>query len=245
MDHDFYTVLYRALASGRERDRHADVSSEVWEAFLRDGAPVKKTPAAAAAPIAAAAPAVSAAGEPDLAELGELVRSCRKCRLCETRTHAVFGEGHPHAALMFVGEGPGADEDRTGRPFVGKAGQLLDNMIAAMKFDRADTYIANVVKCRPPGNRAPEPDEAAACLGYLKKQIALIRPQVIVILGGVALSFLLKESSGITRMRGHWQSFDGIPVMPTFHPAFLLRQPAAKRETWSDLKQVMQRLGKL
>ena len=143
---------------------------------------------------------------------------------------------------MFIGEGPGADEDATGRPFVGAAGQLLDKMIAAMHLAREDVYIANIVKCRPPGNRMPGADEAAACIGYLKKQIQLIQPEVIVLLGGTALSFLL-EINGITKYRGRWQNYNNIAVMPTFHPAFLLRKPEAKREAWHDLKLVMAKLG--
>lgn len=172
------------------------------------------------------------------------VASCNRCGLCRTRNHTVFGEGNLQAELMFVGEGPGADEDAAGRPFVGRAGQLLTKMIAAMTFTREEVYIANVVKCRPPGNRNPAPEEAAACLGYLKQQIALIRPKVIVCLGGVALSFLCEHSGGITRARGHWLEFDGIPVMPTFHPAYLLRQESAKKDAWSDLQQVMRALGR-
>ena len=143
---------------------------------------------------------------------------------------------------MFIGEGPGADEDATGRPFVGAAGQLLDKMIGAMHLAREDVYIANIVKCRPPGNRMPSPEEAAACIGYLKKQIELVQPEVIVLLGGTALSFLL-EINGITKYRGRWHNYNNIPVMPTFHPAFLLRKAEAKREAWHDLKLVMAKLG--
>ena len=144
---------------------------------------------------------------------------------------------------MFIGEGPGADEDRQGRPFVGAAGQLLDKMILAMQFRREEVYIANIVKCRPPRNRAPMPEEANACIGYLEHQIRMIRPEVIVLLGATAAHFLLQREEGIMRLRGRWLEYDGIPVMPTFHPAFLLRQESAKREAWEDLKQVMRRLG--
>ena len=178
-----------------------------------------------------------------LEHLTETVRHCRRCPLCETRLNAVPGEGNPHARLMFIGEGPGADEDRQGRPFVGAAGQLLDKMILAMKFRREDVYIANVVKCRPPRNRTPMPDEANACIGYLEHQIRMIRPEVIVLLGATAAHFLLQREEGIMRLRGRWLEYDGIPVMPTFHPAFLLRQESAKRDAWEDLKQVMRRLG--
>ena len=170
--------------------------------------------------------------------------NCRRCPLAATRTNVVFGEGDPHAKLMFIGEGPGADEDRLGRPFVGKAGQLLDRMIAAMQFKREEVYIANVVKCRPPGNRVPTPDEAARCIGYLERQIRFIAPEVIVLLGATAVTFLLDRHDGITRLRGNWLDYNGIPVMPTFHPAFLLRQESAKREAWHDLKLVMAKFGK-
>ena len=178
----------------------------------------------------------------DWESLRSMVLNCRNCPLAGTRQNAVFGEGDLRARLMFIGEGPGAEEDATGRPFVGAAGQLLDKMISAMHLAREDVYIANIVKCRPPGNRMPAPEEAAACIGYLKKQIELIQPEVIVLLGGTALSFLL-EINGITKYRGRWQDYNNIPVMPTFHPAFLLRKAEAKREAWHDLKLVMAKLG--
>ena len=170
--------------------------------------------------------------------------SCQKCELAKTRNSVVFGEGNPHARLMFIGEGPGADEDLQGRPFVGKAGQLLDKMIAAMKFTREEVFIANVVKCRPPNNRVPSSDEATACIGYLKRQIELVKPEVIVLLGAVSMRFLLGKT-GISKLRGTWQEYNGIPVMPTYHPAFLLRNPGAKADVWKDLQAVMSRLGKL
>lgn len=169
---------------------------------------------------------------------------CRGCRLCETRTNVVFADGNEHAELMFIGEGPGADEDAQGVPFVGKAGQLLSKMIAAMQFKREEVYIANIVKCRPPGNRNPTDDEMASCLPYLLRQIELVRPKVIVLLGSVALKGLLNRS-GIMRMRGHWLDYRGIMVMPTFHPAYLLRYEAGKKDAWSDLQQVMKVFGKV
>jgi DNA polymerase len=172
------------------------------------------------------------------AELGDCVR----CRLHETRQRLVFGEGNPHAALMFIGEGPGADEDASGRPFVGRAGQLLDRIIEAIGLARGDVYIANVVKCRPPENRKPEADEMATCEPFLFRQIAAIGPRVIVLLGNTPLESLLGVPGGITRMRGNWREFRGIPVMPTFHPAYLLRNPASKREVWEDMKLVRDRL---
>ncbi|MDD3154984.1 MAG: uracil-DNA glycosylase family protein [Victivallaceae bacterium] len=170
---------------------------------------------------------------------------CKNCFLAQARHNVVFGEGDPNADLMFIGEGPGAEEDRTGRPFVGEAGQLLDKMILAMQFRREEVYIGNIVKCRPPGNRTPLPEEAGKCIGFLRRQLALIRPKVIVLLGKTAYQFLMDKNNPITRVRGHWDSFEGIPVMPTYHPAYLLRNPAAKKEVWSDLQQVMKCFGKV
>lgn len=172
------------------------------------------------------------------------VSQCARCPLHGHRTQTVFARGNPAAELMFVGEGPGQDEDEQGLPFVGKAGQLLDRMIVAMGYAPADVYVANVVKCRPPMNRKPEPGEIASCVGYLHEQIALVRPKMLVALGATAVEGLL-EQTGIMRLRGTFRLYRGqIPVMPTFHPAYLLRTPDAKREVWSDLKQVMAKLGK-
>jgi len=175
-----------------------------------------------------------------LADLrGKEIGDCRRCRLCETRTNIVFGAGSPEARLMFVGEGPGHDEDLQGIPFVGRAGQLLTDIIVAMKFTRDQVYIANVVKCRPPQNRTPEPDEIEACRGFLEKQIEIIAPAVIVCLGAVAVSALLGATGGITKIRGTFREFRGVPVMPTFHPAYLLRSPDKKKDVWHDMQQVM------
>ena len=174
-----------------------------------------------------------------LSILREDIGDCRRCRLCEKRTNVVFGVGDPRARLMFVGEGPGADEDARGEPFVGRAGQLLTKIIEAMGIGRPDVYIANIVKCRPPENRTPLPDEVATCSPFLLRQIAAIRPRVIVCLGTPAAQTLLGTRETITRLRGVFREVDGIKVMPTFHPAYLLRNPAAKREVWDDMKQVM------
>lgn len=181
------------------------------------------------------------------------VKACTQCVLCEGRTQTVFGDGNADADLMFIGEGPGQREDEQGIPFVGRAGELLAKMIAAMGFDRQDVYIANVVKCRPPNNRAPLPDEVAACSGYLHRQIAIIQPKVIVTLGGPATKLMLDTKQGITRIRGTWHQYtppasiggEPIPVMPTFHPAFLLRQYTTdnRKKVWSDLQDVMTKLG--
>ena len=177
--------------------------------------------------------------------LTEEITNCQKCRLCAARTHAVPGEGNPHARLMFIGEGPGRDEDLTGRPFVGRAGQLLDKMIAAIGLSREEVYIANVVKCRPPQNRAPEMDEVAACMPYLRAQVGLIRPQVIVLLGSSALGAILGPDHRITRERGAWIERKGVFFMPTFHPAALLRDESKKRPVWEDLKKVRDKLQEL
>lgn len=181
------------------------------------------------------------------------VKPCAGCGLCDQRKNTVFGVGSPAARIMFVGEGPGADEDATGIPFVGRAGELLTKMIeAGMGLKRDDVYICNVVKCRPPGNRAPAPDEIAQCKGYLLRQIDIIRPEVIIALGGPAAQTLLGTRDGITRIRGQWHEFyvsgtalagEAIPLMPTFHPAYLLRSPQEKGKAWADLKLVMARLG--
>ncbi|MBI4955841.1 MAG: uracil-DNA glycosylase [Myxococcales bacterium] len=173
------------------------------------------------------------------------VARCTRCPLAGARTQTVFARGTPAAELVFVGEGPGAEEDAQGLPFVGKAGQLLDRMIQAMGYARDDVYICNVVKCRPPGNRKPTPEEMAACAPYLRTQLEVIGPRAVVALGATAVEGLLGASGGITRLRGSWKLYLGrVPVMPTFHPAYLLRSPDKKREVWSDLQQVMARLGK-
>jgi DNA polymerase len=174
----------------------------------------------------------------DLGALADLIEGCERCRLCERRNTIVFGEGDPDARLMFIGEGPGSEEDRSGRPFVGQAGRLLDAMIFALGFSRGEVYIGNVVKCRPPGNRDPQQDEMAACSGFLERQIDLIGPRVIVTLGRIATQHLLESSRPMGALRGRWASFRGTPVLPMFHPAYLLRTPLAKRQAWADLKEI-------
>ncbi|MBE7486237.1 MAG: uracil-DNA glycosylase [Polyangiaceae bacterium] len=173
------------------------------------------------------------------------VRECVACGLHSARTQTVFARGTGSAGLCFVGEGPGADEDAQGEPFVGAAGQLLDKMIEAMGLSRDEVYVANIVKCRPPKNRKPEPDEMAQCLPYLERQLAILSPEVIVALGATAVQGLLGTSEGITRLRGKWKLYKGrIAVMPTFHPAYLLRTPSAKREVWADLQAVLRQMGR-
>jgi DNA polymerase len=176
--------------------------------------------------------------------LAEEARSCTKCALHTGRTQSVFARGTGSSGLAFVGEGPGEEEDRQGLPFVGAAGQLLDRMITAMQLDRDAVYICNIVKCRPPQNRKPDLEEMAQCMPYLAEQLAIIQPRVIVALGATAVQGLLGTSEGITRLRGQWKLYRGkIPVMPTFHPAYLLRQPQAKREVWKDLQEVLRQLA--
>ena len=173
------------------------------------------------------------------ADIGE----CIRCKLCEGRTKIVYGDGNPDARLMFVGEGPGADEDAVGRPFVGRAGQLLDKIIQAIGLKREDVYIDNIVKCRPPGNRKPERDESQTCQQFLFRQIAVIKPNVIVALGNTPMEALLGVKGGITKLRGQFYDYHGIKVMPTVHPAYLLRDPTKKREVWEDMKKVRVELG--
>jgi len=173
-------------------------------------------------------------------ELGD----CTRCKLCEAgRSTIVFGEGNPNARILFAGEGPGFHEDKQGRPFVGKAGELLDRMITAMGFERQDVYICNVVKCRPPDNRDPEPDEVSACRPFLQAQVRAVQPDVIVALGRFAAQALLETNTPIGRLRGQFHDYLGIPLMPTFHPAYLLRSPEKKRPAWDDLQLVMGKLG--
>jgi DNA polymerase len=171
----------------------------------------------------------------------ELV-SCRGCSLCSGRKTVVFGTGNPRARLLFVGEGPGEEEDRQGEPFVGAAGRRLNQWIARIGLARGDVYIANIVKCRPPGNRAPLPAEAAACLPFLKRQIRAIRPEAICTLGSVALQFLVDATERITRARGKWREYEGIPLLPTYHPAYILRNQTRETEVFSDFDLLAGRL---
>jgi uracil-DNA glycosylase family 4 len=179
-----------------------------------------------------------------LEALRAAIGDCQRCKLCSGRTNIVFGVGNPHAKLMFVGEGPGRDEDLQGEPFVGRAGQLLTDIITkGIGIKREDVYICNVVKCRPPENRNPEPDEVAACEPFLKKQIELVRPEIIVGLGKFAVQTLLQSNVPISKLRGNWHSYHGIKLMPTFHPAYLLRSPADKKLVWEDIKQVIKEIS--
>lgn len=188
-------------------------------------------------------PAIRGAGSLD--ELRAVLGDCTRCKLAPGRTHVVYGTGNPEAEVMFIGEGPGEEEDRQGLPFVGRAGGLLTDIITkGMGLRREDVYIANVIKCRPPNNRNPELDEIAACEPFLRRQISLVRPRVIVALGKFAAQVLLRSRVPISKLRGVWSQYDGVPLMPTFHPAYLLRNPADKRLVWEDIKKVLEHLGR-
>jgi uracil-DNA glycosylase len=181
---------------------------------------------------------------PTLEDLRADIGDCTRCKLAGGRTNLVFGVGNPHARLVFVGEAPGHDEDLRGEPFVGRAGQLLTEIITkGMRIKREDVYICNVIKCRPPGNRNPEPDEVATCEPFLLRQLEAIGPEVIVALGKFAAQTLLRDKTPITKLRGRWFDYHGIRLMPTFHPAYLLRNPGDKRLVWEDIQQVMGVLG--
>ncbi len=175
-------------------------------------------------------------------ELCREVALCRQCALAQTRKNIVFGDGDPKAKIVFVGEAPGADEDDQGLPFVGRAGQLLTNIIKAMGLDRKDVYICNILKCRPPGNRNPLPDEIRLCEPFLKEQLRIISPQIICALGSVAAKTLLKTETPITALRGRFHFYDGIKLMPTYHPAYLLRNPQAKKQVWEDIQLIMKEI---
>jgi uracil-DNA glycosylase family 4 len=178
-----------------------------------------------------------------LEEVRTILGDCYRCKLSQNRQSIVFGAGNTNADILFIGEAPGADEDIQGLPFVGRAGQLLTKMIEAMGLLRDDVYIANIIKCRPPNNRAPEPDEITSCKPFLEMQIDVIKPKVIVGLGRYACQSLLETDIPMSKIRGDWREYKGIKFMPTFHPAYLLRNPPAKKEVWEDLKKVMSFLG--
>jgi len=199
------------------------------------GAPVPQVPGAEVVVVDDVRPALTEG----LAEIRMEIGDCTRCKLSATRTNIVFGVGNPNADLMFVGEAPGADEDEQGEPFVGRAGQLLTKIIEAMGYQRSDVYIANILKCRPPNNRPPEPDEVATCEPFLFKQIDSIKPKVIVALGTHAAHTLLKIDTPISKIRGQVLDYRGdVKVVPTFHPAYLLRSPDKKRDVWEDMKKV-------
>jgi DNA polymerase len=241
-----------------EAQAHAPVPAPVPATARTQAAAAEHEPAVEPAPaslppsVPAYAPSTPPPSIPApraLEVIREEVRACTKCSLAESRTNTVFSRGNPEAQLVFIGEAPGADEDAQGLPFVGRAGQLLDRMIVAMGLDPAnDVYVCNIIKCRPPGNRRPEPSEIEACIPYLHEQLARISPRVIVALGNTAVGALLGTTLGITKVRGSWKLYRGkVPVMPTYHPSYLIRpsaqQAEAKRQAWDDLKAVMKELG--
>jgi uracil-DNA glycosylase len=254
------------LAELRERARYYQgletVGLPIARKTPRAGATTAATPTRAAARPAAAPAAASAAPLTIIAPAGHVpteappgalasledVRTwlgdCRRCKLAPTRQNIVFGQGNSNARLMFVGEAPGADEDEQGLAFVGRAGQLLTDIIEkGLKIPRADVWIGNILKCRPPGNRNPEPDEILSCQPFLERQIELIKPEVLVGLGKFAGQWLLKTAEPISRIRGRVGSYQGIPVVPTYHPAYLLRNPSAKKDVWADMKIVLELLA--
>jgi uracil-DNA glycosylase family 4 len=195
-------------------------------------------------PLVSFGPVLPAAQRPAaLAAVRDLIGECQRCQLAQGRDKIVFADGDPNAQIMFVGEGPGADEDAQGLPFVGRAGQLLNNMIAAMGLKREQVYIANIVKCRPPQNRKPEPGEANTCMPFLERQIEIVRPRVLVALGATAATYLLGMRGSIASMRGRIHDYRGIQTVVTYHPAFLLRDPTQKKEAWKDLQMAMSALG--
>lgn len=226
---------YQDLSSRVLADQSAGAGTEAASV----GSPSRSN-SAASATSATSADAPERASK--LAEVAKEANGCSECRLSKHRNSVVFGSGNANAALMFIGEGPGAEEDRQGMPFVGPAGELLTKIIGAMDIERDDVYITNVVKCRPPQNRDPNPDEAAACRGFLERQIELVQPRVVVALGRVAAQNLLDSSAPLGRLRGTWHSFKGVPVRATYHPAALLRNASWKRPTWEDMQVVRDRL---
>jgi len=233
-------MLERERTRGRERIALSAPTPPVpTETLILPGFEPKPVPSFGPPP-AAAAPALTLRGDlpDDLGTLARMVSECRKCGLCSTRTNTVFADGTPRARLVFIGEAPGRDEDLRGLPFVGRAGQLLDKMIAAIDLKREDVYICNVLKCRPPENRTPAPEEVEQCLPYLEQQLTLVRPALICALGLSAVQALLKTKTSMASMRGRTFEYRGIPLIPTYHPAALLRNPGLKREAWEDMQRV-------
>ncbi|MCX7885436.1 MAG: uracil-DNA glycosylase [Caloramator sp.] len=178
-------------------------------------------------------------------EVSEIIKTCNKCPLCNKRKNVVFGEGNINTKIMFIGEGPGEEEDNTGRPFVGKAGQLLTKMLAAIELKREDVYIANIVKCRPPNNRVPLEEEVVKCLPYLRYQVSIIKPKIIVCLGATSSKYIIKNDIRITKDRGIWYKKGNFYIIPTYHPAALLRDPSKKKEAWEDFKNIREKLKML
>ena len=241
---DFVQYLEYERDDGRGKVEVAvEVLNELGVMPKKITVPVSKEAATIAVPCPKGAPEKSS-GNSSLNEIAVSIAACKKCSLHKTRTNVVPGQGAVSPEIMFVGEAPGADEDLQGLAFVGRAGQLLTKMIEAMGYRREDVFIGNILKCRPPDNRQPMPDEMELCLPFLKSQIAIIKPKVIIALGATAVKGLLNLATGITKLRGKWHSFEGIDLMPTYHPAYLLRNPPAKKEVWEDLQEVLRHLGR-
>ena len=252
-----YGDVYLRAAAASQRAAQAESPHSAPElvapaASFAPAAPTPPTPSTPPTPLIAARTAQAPVKTPnraeraaELAALAAAAAVCTRCRLSEGRNRVVFAAGNPDADLMLIGEGPGAEEDRQGLPFVGPAGELLTRILQAMELTRDEVYIANIVKCRPPGNRDPQPEEVSACRPYLEKQIALVQPRLIVALGKVAAQTLLGNQSSIGQMRGRWVQIQGVPAMVTYHPAALLRNSALKRPTWEDMQQVRDRLRTL
>jgi uracil-DNA glycosylase len=237
-----HSLVAQAEATGDDAARGVPDSTSVQTNFFGEEAAIKPRKGFVAPPeVSAAVPAEMRAEA--LKAIREEIGDCTRCALHKGRNKIVFADGSPTARLMFVGEGPGADEDAQGLPFVGRAGQLLNNMIAAMGLKREECYIANIVKCRPPGNRTPEPNEANTCSPFLFKQIDVVRPQVLVALGATAATYLLGARQPLAGLRGRVHAFRGMSLIVTYHPAFLLRDPRQKKEAWADLQIAMKELG--
>ena len=244
-------AVMRALAAvSNPADKPGGPVAPPAAAHIEAAPPKQAVPfAASGGPVSVPSAATSALSPEDrrraLAEIAARVDACAECVLRQNRTKSVPGQGnHNSPDVMFIGEAPGYDEDQQGLAFVGAAGQLLTKMIAAMGYTREDIFIANICKCRPPGNRAPQPEEMLKCLPYLREQIRIIRPKVIVLLGGTAIKGMLDTQVGVNRIQGQWTQYEGIPVMPTFHPSYLLRFEPAKHDAWRALKLVLAHLGK-
>jgi uracil-DNA glycosylase len=251
--------FYRDRACSKTAQSHLTLSSDVMPSHTIEDPPLPKSaskttvapsptvPAKAFAALTPAAPSLFEAANKKrhetLLQIRDDLGDCTRCKLHTTRNKIVFGDGSPQAQLVFVGEGPGADEDAQGLPFVGRAGKLLTQMIEAMGLQRRDVYICNVVKCRPPGNRQPEGDEVESCSPFLFRQLDSLKPKVIVCLGATAFQTLLQSNRSISHFRGQWLDFRGYKMLPTYHPAYLLRNPAAKADVWKDLQKVMAELG--
>ena len=225
----------RQLKNHLEQQLHLGARGVIKTGGFLEQEPLKKeTSPAPAAPI----------DPEELKAIAQELEGCQRCRLGATRNQLVFGAGHPQARLMFIGEAPGADEDRAGQPFVGRAGQLLTKIIAAIGLSREEVFIANIIKCRPPKNRNPETDEIASCFPFLERQIKAIRPKVICALGKFSAQTMLETQTPISKLRGRAHNYkDLCPLVPTFHPAYLLRNPASKKETWEDMQLVMKILA--